>query len=154
MGYVHDVVYWKWGYCALTVWLTQNTEYYLTSACVSPRLTNLQAYPTHRSHNPRNVLERSRYPILPNTEFDFSPWDRDLALSTAVDHHWSGNYMSSQAAPHYIVAFRGEINSEFNIAWEQVTILAVYCHERGQKCEFRSNSYSMQLFTARRSVSI
>ena len=111
-------------YCRVTL----NTEYYLTSACVSLRLTNLQAYPTHRSHNPPNILECSRYPILPYTEFDSSPWDRDLAPSTAVDHHWSGNYMSSQAPP---LAFGGEINSEFNIAWEQVTILAVYWSWQG-----------------------
>ena len=83
-------------YCHVSL----NTEYYLTSACVSLQLTNLQAYPTHRSHNPRNILERSRYLILLNTEFDFSPWDRDLARPTAVDHHWSGNYMSSQSAPY------------------------------------------------------
>ena len=82
-------------YCRVSL----NTEYYLTSACVSLRLTNLQAYPTHRSHNLRNILERSHYPILLNPEFDFSPWDHDIARSTAVDHHWSGNYMPSQARP-------------------------------------------------------
>ena len=67
-------------YCRVSV----NTEYHLTSACVSLRLTNLQAYPTHRSHNPQNIIERSHYPILLNPEFDFSPWDHDIARSTAV----------------------------------------------------------------------
>ena len=104
-------------YCRVSL----STEYYLTSACASLRLTNLQAYCTHRSHNPQNILECSRFPILLYTEVDSSPWDRDLVRPTAVDHHQSGNYMSSQAAPHQMVAFKGQINSEFNIAWEQAT---------------------------------
>ena len=63
-------------YCHVSL----NTEYYLTSACVSLRLTNLQAYIPHIGPTTLgNILEHSHYPILLNPEFEFSPWDHDLA---------------------------------------------------------------------------
>ena len=125
-------------YCRVSL----NTEYYLTSACVSLRLTNLQAYPTHRSHNPPNILECSRYPILPYTEFDSSPWDRDLVRPTAVDRRWEiicparpppirWSSSGKKSIPGLI--FHG---SRW-LFWQSIG------HGTGQKWEFRSNSYSM-----------
>ena len=58
MGYVHDVAYWKWGYCTLTVWLTQNTV-------VCPQILNITS-PQPASH-PDSQIDKHIPHIGPTT---------------------------------------------------------------------------------------
>ena len=76
-------------YCCVSL----NTEYYLTSACISLQLTNLQAYIPHIGPTTLgNILECSRFPILLYTEVDSLPWDCNLAWSCNwgenLGQHW------------------------------------------------------------------
>ena len=58
-------VQWAVGYYTLAVFLIQNTVVSFDLIPLQPasiiRLTNLQAYPTHKSHSSRDNLERSHY---------------------------------------------------------------------------------------------